>query len=154
MIYEKGNEDLNKFNIYNPLLTKKQMERLKNMKAKTEKAFKLEDGKHSGTIKTIEYVNRKNYEYLDIQIMESETKLILRYGVPFKVTENTALGQLIVRLGCELEIDKELDVENNIMKYNNKEILKKDDSVEFLTMTEKTDKGTFSTIITASLKKA
>ena len=143
-IYQKGNQDLNKFEIYNPLLTKKQRRRPKQMKRKVEKAFKIDDGKHTGKISDITY-KTEPYEYIDINIEETDSKAVLKCGVPFHITENSSLGMILINFGCDLKkfIDKEIEVED---------YLKKGMEAEFLTQTEATDKGKFSRVIPSSLK--
>jgi len=115
---------------------------LKRMKKKVEKTIKIDDGYHKGIITNIEY-RTEPFEYVDIHIKETETDIELKCGVPFNITENTALGQMLQRFGATLEVDKEIEVED---------FIKKDVKVEFLTRTDKTDRGNFARIVSDTLK--
>lgn len=136
----KGNKDLKEFGFYNPVKSGE----MDKMKAKIEKTIKIDDGKHTGTISAINY-KETPYNYVDIVIKEDKLDIELKCGVPFSITDNTALGNILKRFGAKLEVGKEIEIEDFI-----KEGMK----VEFLTMTEKTQKGTFARIISDSLKKA
>lgn len=138
MIYETGNRCLEEFGIKNPVSTGE----LKQMKAKVEKTIKIDDGKHEGEITAINYKDEP-YNYVDVVIKESKQEIDLKCGVPFSVTENTALGKMLIAFGAKLEVDKEIEIED---------YLKVGTKVEFLTMTEKTSKGTFARILADSLK--
>jgi hypothetical protein len=136
---QRKNKSLNDYEIYNPLLTREEVNKLK---AKVEKTIKIDDGKHEGEITAINYKDEP-YNYVDIVIKESKQDIELKCGVPFSITENTALGKLLQAFGATLEVDKEIEVED---------FLKTGTKVEFLTMTEKTAKGTFARIIPDSVK--
>lgn len=112
------------------------------MKAKVKESIKIEDGKHEGVIK--ELIERKEpYNYLDIFVEEKKQKIELRCGVPFYITENSALGQILANFGAKLEVNKEIEIED---------FIKEGMEVEFITMTEKTERGSFARIISQSLK--
>lgn len=134
-----GNKSLNEYEIYNPLLKKAE---LKNMKAKVEKTIKIDDGRHEGEITAINY-KEEPYNYVDIVIKEKEQEIELKCGVPFSITENTALGKILQKFGAKLEVGKEIEVED---------FIKTGIKVEFQTITETTKKGTFARIINDSLK--
>jgi hypothetical protein len=114
------------------------------MEKKVEKSVKIEDGKHTGIIDSIEY-REEPYEYVDINIKENKTALVLKCGVPFSISENTALGQMLIRFGAKLEVGKSIEVED---------FIKENLVVEFVTITEDTKKGTFARIQSKSLKPA
>ena len=111
------------------------------MKAKVNKTINIEDGKHTGKIKAIEY-REKPYNYVDLVIEEKETELNIKCGVPFFISENSALGIMLGSFGCDVKkfIDQEIEIED----YFNV-----GQSVEFVTVKEKTEKGTFVKIIKA-----
>ncbi len=67
----------------------------------------------------------------------------MKCGYPFKITENTALGQLLRRFGAALKLDEEIEIED---------FLKKGAAVTFVTKTETTKKGTFARILSESIK--
>lgn len=116
--------------------------RSRKMKAKVQETIKIDDGKHEGVISRIDYRD-KPYNYVDIVIKENKSDIELRCGVPFSVTENTALGKLLITFGAELKVNEELEIED---------YLKAGVKVEFLTITETTSKGTFARIVTDSLR--
>jgi len=117
------------------------------LKTKVEKGISIEDGKHKGTISKIETktveVKKGTATYLEIFIVEEDSGVELKAGVPFRITENTALGMILTNFGAELTEDTEIDVE---------EFIKPKMKVTFLTKTEKTAKGKFATIINDTLK--
>ena len=115
-----------------------------SMKAKIEKAASIEDGSHEGKIIKIEY-KEKPYRYVDITIKESIKEIELRASYPFKITENTALGQILQNFGAALVIGEDIEIED---------YLKIGSSVSFITMTEQTERGKFARIIPTSLKKS
>lgn len=133
---------LPEFEIYNPLLSKDDITRVIRMKAKINAVIKLEDGKHTGIVQKVEY-REKPYNYVDIVIKEDTTGLDLKAGYPFYISENSALGQVLMNFGMKNEIGKEVEIED----YINGGL-----KVSFLTQTEKTDKGNFVRIIQSSLK--
>lgn len=145
MVYylNKGNKNLYEFGIYNPLLNKKQMDGVKNMvKAKVQDTIKLEDGKHTGVVK--ELIEKKEpYHYLDIVITEKETDFDLKCGVPLYISENSALGKILINFGATLEVDSDLEVDD---------FIKSGQKVEFTTVTEETKKGNFARIQPQTIK--
>lgn len=153
-VYNEFNKnlDLNDFGLKNPLENMK-LGVLK-MKKKTEKAFKLSDGLYKGKIKSIEAVSPKGYDYVNIEIEESGSNLILRVGFPFNITKNTSLGRLIERFSGILRIDAECEIRDNKLLYDGKLILEKNDFVMFETATKETEKGTFANVLHHSIKPA
>lgn len=133
-----GNRSLEDFKIYNPLLTRMELK----MKAKVEKTIKIDDGMHEGEITAINY-KEEPYNYVDVVIKEKEQEIELKCGLPFSVTENTALGRMLQRFGAKLEVDKEIEIED---------FIKTGIKVEFQTLTETTKKGTFARIVSDSVK--
>ena len=108
--------------------------------------LKIEDGKHEGIIKKIEYRGEETgdkYEYTDIYIEEIETGLVLKVGVPTYLSPNSKFGKLLSSfLGRELKPKERIVPEQLLIEKE----------VEFLTTTEKTDKGEFSRILVETLK--
>lgn len=133
----RENRCLGDYGIKNPVTGE-----LVKMKAKVEKTITIEDGKHTGIIKGLEY-KTEPYSYVDIVIKEDKSEVELKCGVPFKVTENTALGGILENFGAKLEVNKEIEIED---------YLKENRKVEFITVTVKNDKGKFARIVSQSLK--
>lgn len=112
---------LTEFGFKNPVI-KKECEifindvRYRKMKFKVEKTINIEDGKHKGTLKQINYEERKGYKYVDFVIEEDDTKLDLRCGVPQYLSENSMLGMVMKNFGCDVNtfVDKELEIEDYI----------------------------------------
>lgn len=123
------------FGLKNPIGVKNKM----GKKIKAEKTITIEDGKHTGVISDIKFRDEP-YEYTDILVKIDNTDGIeIKLGVPTKITENTALGKILVTFGVKkIEVDKEYDVEE----------LLKGKKVEFMTLT----KGKFVNIVEDSLK--
>ena len=139
MCWDNKAKPLFHFGIYNPLLTK---DGVGKMKLNVEKAFKLVDGKHEGSIKEITY-KETPYKYVDIVVTENKEKLDLRCGVPQHITESSALGIILKNFGAIVKEGEQIEIE---------EFIKIETAVEFITMTEETKKGTFSRIIPSSLR--
>jgi len=143
MLHDVKAKPLYFFKIYNPLLTKKQRKEIEKMvKTKVQDTIKIEDGKHEGVIKEL-IEKTEPYNYLDIVIKEKEQDIDLKCGVPVHVTENSALGKILINFGATLEVDKEIDIDSYI---------KKNMKVEFSTITEETKKGNFARIVPQTLK--
>lgn len=132
----KGNKLLYAYGFGNPIRENKKM------KAKVEKTIKIDDGKHTGEIKELIYKDTP-YNYVDVVIKEDKLDIDLKCGVPFSITENTALGQMLKRFGADLEEGQEIEVDD---------FLKVGSKVEFMTLTEKTKKGTFVRVLSESVK--
>ncbi len=119
----------------------KQMESERKMKIKVEESIKLEDGKHKGQIEDVEYKSPKGFNYMDVviktKVKDKDVKIKASY--PQNITENSALGKLLIRFGAKLEVDKELEPE---------EFLTKGKEVEFRTVTE----GQYYNIVLDSVK--
>lgn len=113
-------------------------------KIKGEETIRLEDGSHTGVITAVEFREppEHKYEYTDITIKESKTELEIRCGVPTKITEYTALGGVLINFGQVIKKGNDYDVEQIL----------KGKKVQFVTITEKTDRGTFARIQPMSLK--
>ena len=135
--HPKNNQVLGNFGIKDPITGE-----LWKMKAEVKETIKIDDGKHEGVITDIIY-KEEPYNYVDIVIKENENDIELKLGLPFSVTENTALGRVLMEFGAKLEVGKDVEIEDYI---------KKEQKVKFMTITEKTKKGTFARIVSESLK--
>ena len=100
---------------------------------------KLADGVHQGTITRIEE-RTDPFNYIDIYI-ECEG-IELKVGYPNRVTPQSSLGKLLKRFGIELQVGKEIDLDQVL----------KGKQVSFMTISEETEKGTFSRILQDSVK--
>jgi len=113
------------------------------MKIKSEKVVKIADGSHKGLLVEIQQRDKspEGYEYLDIMIEEKDTKMILKAGVTPRISENTKLGMILQNFGVKIkpEMDYDLDILLN-------------SKVEFITITEKKEQGSFARIIPESIK--
>jgi hypothetical protein len=142
-MFDNKAKPLFEFGIYNPLLTKKQRKEIKKMvKTKVQKAVKIDDGRHEGVIKDV-VEKQQPYNYLDIVIKEKDLDIDLKCGVPVHITENSALGRILINFGATLEVNKEVDSDDYI---------KKGMKVEFSTITEETKKGNFARVVPHTLK--
>lgn len=130
-----SNKKLNEWGFKNPVQEKIEMRKI----IKGEKSVKIEDGKHTGIVTKIDFINTP-YEYTHIYVKVDNTDNVeIKLGLATKITENTELGKLLERFtGQKIEVDKDYDIE---------EILK-DKKVQFLTITE--DK--FANIVPESFK--
>lgn len=88
----------------------------KKMKLKVEKTIDIEDGKHTGKLKQINYEERKGYKYVDMLIEEDTTSLTLKCGVPQYISDNSALGAVLKNFNAKLDkmIGDELEIEDYI----------------------------------------
>lgn len=133
----KGNKTLDAYGIQLPYLLRE----MKKMEVEIEKAVRIEDGKHTGEILAVDYRDEP-FEYVDIIIREDDSDVQLKCGVPRKITEFTALGKILDNFGIDLKkIGKNIELDD-IFKGR----------VEFVTVTEKTDKGNFARIQPTSLR--
>jgi hypothetical protein len=110
------------------------------MEIEVKDIIKLPDGKHTGTITEVKY-REEPYAYTDIYIQEDKTELTLKYGCPTDISENTKLGKLIAQF-TPLEAKKKIDPEKIL----------KNKKVSFMTITEETERGTFSRIVDNSIR--
>lgn len=111
------------------------------MEIKGEKALKIEDGLHKGKIVSIEYRDDP-YSYTDIHIEEAKTRVLLRCGVPTKISEYSGLGKILMNFGIEIKEGAKYDPEKILVGK----------LVSFVTVTKETDKGAFANIQALSIK--
>ena len=112
------------------------------MKARMKEYKPIEDGRHTGVVQELKY-RTEPYSYVDIVIKEDLTGMEIKVGIPFNVSNTSTLGRVLEGFGLVIEDGKEIEIED----YINKGL-----KVSFVTITEKTEKGTFSRIVSESLK--
>ena len=109
-----------------------------------KEGLSLEEGKHQGVIVDVQ-TRDIPYEYVDFTIGyidgRKEKEPILRYGLPLNPSMNSKLMKFL-SLFQKIEPEKEIDIEKIVLKKK----------VEFMTMNEDTDKGTFTRVISDSVK--
>lgn len=115
------------------------------MEIEAKEVKSIEDGKHSGVIKSVDY-RLTPYEYVDffIEIKDEKfTGVELKVGYPARISTQTALGQLLIRFGIKIEPK---------IKYDPAKLLVGKECI-FQTITETVkDKGEFSRVIAESVK--
>lgn len=114
----------------------------KEFKVEAEK--RIADGLHIGVIVGIEY-REKPYEYTDVIIEESESKLKLKVGYPSFVATESKLGNLLARFGAEIYVGKIVDPEKILIGK----------VCQFMTLMSKGKDGkSYSNIVPESVKQA
>jgi len=101
----------------------------------------ISEGKHTGIITKLQH-RTVPFGYIDIFIKEKKTEAELRAGFGDKITERTALGKFLVKMGVNLEVGVNIDLQ--------KELLGRE--VTFMSENEETDKGVFARIIRGTVK--
>lgn len=139
------------FGIYNPMIPiYKNMEEERMKKYKFEKSVKLTDGKYTGKIEDVEF-RHEPYEYTDVKIKENTNALILSYGVPTTLSEDSRMMNLLESLG--IDIDRNIEyTQDDLEKFLKKNLIGR--KVSFLVMNKTTEKGTFANITPDSVKTA
>ena len=106
-------------------------------------AVGLPDGAHTGSVEQVEKRTDK-FEYLSLHIKVDGTEgLVLKCDFPVKISEKSALGKVVEAFSKE-----PLKVGHNyklVQMFDKKK-------VKFTTITEDTDRGTFSRIVNKSLR--
>lgn len=74
----------------------------------------IPDGTHTGTI--IEIIDRpqtedNQYHYVDIMIKLSDIDATVKYGCPFKMSEKSKLGKLILSFNVKPTVGQEVDLD-------------------------------------------
>jgi hypothetical protein len=112
-----------------------------------KKSITVDEGKHTGVISRIEQRN-VDYQgdvitYIDVFIsnVDGNKDLELKYGAPAAISERTKLGKLLSNF-TKLEPGKKVDIEKILLNQK----------VQFMTINEETDRGTFARIVDGSLK--
>ena len=112
---------------------------VQEMKLSVKPSNKIEDGKHTGKITAVEY-REKPYEYTDF-VIEFEGKR-LKYGVPTALTPDSKLGRLLKAFAVDVKVGNDIDPDEVMTGRE----------VEFVTITLDTQRGSFPTIVSGSLK--
>ena len=124
---------------------KREVEELKprwlNMELMVEEVKRIEEGKHTGVIKAVEY-REKPFKYIDL-VIEFEQGKKVKVGYPATVTSESKLGKLLLDFGTKLEVNKKVSL---IKEFVNK-------PVSFMTLNTTTDRGTFAHIVANSLRR-
>lgn len=107
-------------------------------------AVGLPDGAHTGKVVDVEKRTDK-FEYLSLHIAVDGTELTLKCDFPVKISDKSALGKVV-----EAFTKEPLKVGSNYQLVK----LFKDKQVKFTTITDDTDRGTFSRIVNKSLRPA
>lgn len=110
------------------------------MEIEVKEGIHLEDGKHTGKITRVEY-REEPYRYTDIYIEEKLTTLELKFGCPTSKSINSKLMKLLSKF---TEIKSGMKVNPETVLHNRE--------VEFMTLQEQTEKGTFTRIVDNSVK--
>ena len=109
------------------------------MEIVVEKAKTLDEGAYVGTIIDVQY---RDTPFLYTDVIIEVNKIQLTAGYPTCVTKNSKLGQLLNRFGGKLVEGKNIDPNKILVEQECK----------FLVENQVTDKGTFSNIISTSVK--
>lgn len=99
----------------------------------------LDEGKHQGVIIGVEY-REKPFPYLDLVIEFEGNKL--KVGYPQTVSPESKLGREMLNFGATLEVGTKIDPDKVFIGK----------AVSFMTMNKKTERGTFATVVSNSLR--
>jgi hypothetical protein len=110
-----------------------------------KEALKIDEGKHEGTITGVEE-RTEPYHYIDVFITATfkDKEVVLKYGCPATLSENSKLGKLVKAVAGELEVGSKVNLEKTLIGKK----------VTFVTVNETTDRGTFARIADGSIKLA
>jgi beta-lactamase superfamily II metal-dependent hydrolase len=124
------------------------------MKAKVTKTISLEDGMHFGEISKFDE-RLDPYHYIDVYLKEKESGMEIKTGFPATISPTTGLGKFLRTMGIDVDLiveeHEDDDEEYDLDELMNPIIGKK---VTFQTLKEETEKGTFSKVVTNSIKLA
>jgi hypothetical protein len=119
----------------------KENKRCFEMEIEVKASVYVEEGKHSGEITKVEY-RQTPFEYTDIYIRVDGVDATLKYGVPTKLSPNTALGVLLSSFGQPLQIGQRIDPEKALVGKK----------CEFLVMTQTKGEKKYSEVVKNSLR--
>lgn len=74
----------------------------------------IPDGTHSGTITEIidrPQTDEYQYHYVDIMIKLSDVDATVKYGCPFKMSDKSKLGRLILAFNMKPTVGQEVDLD-------------------------------------------
>lgn len=141
------NRLLHNYGFSNPVRTMELFEG-ENMGIVAKKSIKIEDGLHTGIVKRVEFVTEP-YHYTEIYIEETATKLEIRCGVPTSITDMSNLGMLLFNFG--VDVNKAIDQKKEFEESEIEKVFE-GKKVQFVTINEKTERGSFPRIQAQSLK--
>ena len=115
------------------------------MKLPVKAKISIEDGVHTGVIIGLDYRDTP-YAYTDviIEFKTGDSVIQLKAGYPTSLTQDGKLYMLLERFGCDLQVSKDIDIDPILVGQK----------CQFMTMTEKTESGTFANVIPKSVKPA
>lgn len=108
-----------------------------------KETFEIPEGKHTGKIVDVQQ-REEPYHYVDLIIaVNGLDKVTLKYGAPANLSVKSKLGKLVEKFsGKELTPKEKIDITGLFMHKK----------VEFVTVNEETERGTFARIADGSLK--
>lgn len=133
---------------FNNSIRQKELWDGENMGIQAKKSIKIEDGLHTGIVKRVEFVTEP-YSYTEIYIEETVTKLEIRCGVPTSITDMSNLGILLQNFGVDLH--KAIEQKKEFEESEIEEVFE-GKKAQFVTINEKTERGSFPRIQAQSLK--
>lgn len=115
--------------------------------AKVKEVLNIEVGEHEGTIVRNVVATPQGYEYHETFIKVDDVKgnPELKVGLPFVISEQSGLGQLLQTFGAKLEANEDL---------NTDDYLKPNMKVLFSITKKKKDDREFSVIVADTLRPA
>ena len=109
------------------------------MKMKVEAPKEIEDGRHWGTIKAIEYRDNP-YAYTELIIEVENSGMKVKAGYPTYLSPVSKLGKLLERFGFNLEVGTEIEPEALIGK-----------ECSYVVVNRTTPQGKFPTVVVESV---
>lgn len=115
------------------------------MEIEVKETVVLKEGSYIGSVSKVEY-REEPYKYTDIYIKLDipDKDYELKAGYPSNVSDNSALGKLLVKFGVELKVGEKVDPTKILVGK----------TCQFLVIVEKTKDGEFARIVRESLKPA
>lgn len=118
---------------------------------KRKELIEIKDGLHKGRICKVELF-KGEYEYIHIGVSPTDLIVpknmetpVLKIGYPLALSVKSGLGKLLIASGLDI-----MTKENYTLKDLETQLLGK--SIQFQTLTQKTDKGEFSNILQETIK--
>jgi len=110
------------------------------IKLPVKETIEIEEGKHTGRISRLEE-RKEPYHYIDVWF-ELDSGVEIKHGYPATVSERTALGKLLDRMGATLEVGSMVDLEEALVGRR----------VWLMTINEKTEDGVFARVVKGSVR--
>jgi len=111
------------------------------MEFEVKEVKSIEEGKHIGKITRVEY-RTEPFEYTDVYVKLDDSDIELKIGYPSFVSTGSQLGKLLAEFGSELVKGSKVSPEDVLVGR----------ACEFMTLDDKTDRGTFAVIVKGSLR--